>query len=283
MDSKTKKSAELNQVGTLIAKILQQRWGHLRGLDLWRDVNAYKPNELDSKLLRQHMLRTYGYVGLMVFMNVVVMAFMMFTTPGSYIVGWIVSLVSLPVIGTALYIAMILGPIIGFRLTRTENISGRLIWLGVLTVVISFELLVLTVNSTLLGAMIAVTLATSVFVGSAIFGLMSKRNFSSMGGPLFGGLLAVILLSIVNVVFGGMGIFANLLSIVTIVLFVLYTIYDSQMMKFRYLVDLKLNDEMTPEVVAARSNVLALSAALDLYLDFINILLQLLSLFGSKK
>jgi FtsH-binding integral membrane protein len=116
----------------------------------------------------------------------------------------------------------------------------------------------------------------TAFMGAAIlFGTMSawgyftKQNLDSWGRYLIIGLIAIVLVSIVNI-FVGSSAMQMLISAVAIVLFLGLTAYDTQNIREQVSVE---GDTTTPEVLGA----------LSLYLNFINIFISLLQLFGDRK
>jgi FtsH-binding integral membrane protein len=115
----------------------------------------------------------------------------------------------------------------------------------------------------------------SAFVSSVIlFGTMSlygyftKQSLNSIGRYLFVGLIAIIIASVVNL-FIGSSVATMAISAVAIVIFLGLTAYDTQ--KIREMVS-----------VESSTGAQEISGALSLYLDFINIFVSLLQLFGSK-
>ena len=84
---------------------------------------------------------------------------------------------------------------------------------------------------------------------------------------------AWFIMSIINIFIGNSG-FSILISIISIVIFLGLTAWDMQMLKAMY--NYYSSDEQ-------ELNKVAIYGALDLYLDFINIFLQLLNLFGKSK
>jgi FtsH-binding integral membrane protein len=115
----------------------------------------------------------------------------------------------------------------------------------------------------------------SAFMGAAIlFGVMSgygyftKQNLDSMGKFMFVGLIAIIIASIVNI-FIGSTVMQMVISALAIVIFLGLTAYDTQ--KIREMVSV----DTSPAV--------EVSGALTLYMDFINLFLNLLQLFGDRK
>jgi FtsH-binding integral membrane protein len=101
------------------------------------------------------------------------------------------------------------------------------------------------------------------FAAASIYGFVTKKDLTSMGSFLFMALIGLIIASAVNI-FLHNSMFDFIISIVGVLVFILITAYDTQKIKENYY----------------QSPVLA---ALALYLDFINLLLYMLRLFGSKK
>lgn len=125
---------------------------------------------------------------------------------------------------------------------------------------------------------VAYSLSSVMYVfllSSAIFGIMAfigyktNTDLSKIGFYLMMGLIAVILVSIINV-FVGNGTLEIILCIICILLFLGITAYDVQKIK-------ALEGSGLPE------DNLAIYGALQLYLDFINIFLDLLRLFADNK
>jgi len=115
----------------------------------------------------------------------------------------------------------------------------------------------------------------SAFMGAAIlFGVMSgygyftKKDLSSMGQMMFVGLIAIVIASIVNI-FIGSTVMQMVISALAIIIFLGLTAYDTQ----------QIRQELSVET----SNVAEVRGALTLYMDFINLFLNLLQLFGEKK
>jgi FtsH-binding integral membrane protein len=115
----------------------------------------------------------------------------------------------------------------------------------------------------------------SAFMGGAIlFGVMSgygyftKKDLSSLGSLLFVGLIAIIIASIVNI-FVGSTVMQMVISAIAILIFLGLTAYDTQ--------------QIREEVSMDNDGIAEIRGALTLYLDFINLFLNLLQLFGEKK
>ena len=119
-----------------------------------------------------------------------------------------------------------------------------------------------------------VFLSSAIMFGLlALYGYTTKTDLTSFGKLLLFGLIAVIIMSIINI-FVGNGTFGIVISIVSVVIFLGLTAWDMQKLKMIY------NYYSSDENELAKFTIYG---ALDLYLDFINIFLQLLSLFGKKR
>jgi FtsH-binding integral membrane protein len=115
----------------------------------------------------------------------------------------------------------------------------------------------------------------SAFMGAAIlFGVMSgygyftKQSLDSLGKFMFVGLIAIIIASIVNI-FIGSTVMQMVISALAIIIFLGLTAYDTQ----------KIREELSMET----SDSAEIRGALTLYMDFINLFLNLLQLFGDRK
>jgi len=115
----------------------------------------------------------------------------------------------------------------------------------------------------------------SAFMGAAVlFGVMSgygyftKQSLDSVGKFMFVGLIAIIIASIVNI-FIGSTVMQMVISALAIIIFLGLTAYDTQ----------KIREELSVEA----SDVAEVRGALTLYMDFINLFINLLQLFGDRK
>jgi FtsH-binding integral membrane protein len=115
----------------------------------------------------------------------------------------------------------------------------------------------------------------SAFMGAAIlfavmsgYGYFTKRSLESMGQFMFIGLIAIVIASIVNI-FIGSTVMQMVVSALAIIIFLGLTAYDTQRIR---------------EIVSTdTSPAVEVSGALSLYMDFINLFLNLLQLFGGRK
>jgi FtsH-binding integral membrane protein len=120
-----------------------------------------------------------------------------------------------------------------------------------------------------MGSIITAFMGAAVLFGvMSFYGYFTKKNLDSLGQFMFVGLIAIIIASIINI-FIGSTVFQMVISALAIVIFLGLTSYDTQKIRESLFYD----ETGTAEV----------TGALTLYLDFINIFLSLLQLFGEKK
>jgi FtsH-binding integral membrane protein len=116
------------------------------------------------------------------------------------------------------------------------------------------------------------------FISAATFGAMSlygyttQRNLTGVGSFMFMGLIGIVIASLVNI-FLASNALGWAISVIGVLVFVGLTAYDTQRIKEMY----NVNDDGT---VSGRK---AVMGALSLYLDFINLFLMLLRIFGDRR
>ena len=116
--------------------------------------------------------------------------------------------------------------------------------------------------------------AGGTFAGMSLWATVTKRDLSSIGNYLFMGLIGLIIASVVNIFFRS-DTFSFLISIVGVVLFLGLTAYDTQMIK-------RWNQQFGSSINEADYVKLSIMGALKLYLDFINLFLFFLRIFGRR-
>ena len=151
-----------------------------------------------------------------------------------------------------------------------------------LTVATLMFILYSVINGALLSYIFLVYTASSIatvffitagtFAAMALIGYTTKTDLTSMGKMLFMALIGLIIATIVNMFIKSSG-FTLILSYVGVLIFVGLTAYDSQKIKQMLL--------QAPDAGEGAQKV-ALLGALTLYLDFINLFLYMLRIFGSR-
>jgi FtsH-binding integral membrane protein len=110
--------------------------------------------------------------------------------------------------------------------------------------------------------------AAVLFATMSFYGYFTKQSLDSVGKWMFVGLIAIIVASVINI-FIGSSVVQMVISALAIVIFLGLTAYDTQRIRELVSVDHNGNTEVV--------------GALTLYLDFINLFLNLLQLFGGRK
>jgi len=220
-------------------------------------INYRSAEEINSA-----MGRVYGHMSLAVVISMMV----------SYFVGTTPELLQFFFTGVLKWIVIFapLAAIFGVSYVLGNNPSKRVaelcLWGFAALMGLSFSMIfaVFTMGS-----------IVSAFMGAAIlFGVMSgygyftKRSLDSVGKFMFVGLIAIIIASIVNI-FIGSTVMQMVISALAIIIFLGLTAYDTQ----------KIREELSVET----SDSAEVRGALTLYMDFINLFLNLLQLFGGRK
>lgn len=110
--------------------------------------------------------------------------------------------------------------------------------------------------------------AAVLFAVMSVYGYFTKKDLSNLGSLLFVGLIAIIIASVINI-FIGSTVFQMVISAMAIIIFLGLTAYDTQRIRELLSYDRQGNGEV--------------AGALSLYLNFINLFLSLLQLFGERK
>ena len=121
-----------------------------------------------------------------------------------------------------------------------------------------------------MGSIFTAFMGAAVLFGTmSFYGYFTKKNLDSIGQYMFVGLIAIIIASLINL-FIGSTLMQMVISAVAVIVFLGLTAYDTQ--RIREMVSVG-GDTGREEVWGA----------LSLYLDFINLFLSLLQLFGGRK
>lgn len=113
-------------------------------------------------------------------------------------------------------------------------------------------------------------ITAGTFGVTALYGYATKKDLSSLGNILFMALIGLVIATVVNV-FMKSAMFDLILSYIGVIIFVGLTAWDSQKIKHMMMVQQDADEG---------AQKLALIGALSLYLDFINLFLYLLRIFG---
>jgi FtsH-binding integral membrane protein len=120
-----------------------------------------------------------------------------------------------------------------------------------------------------MGSIVSAFMGAAVLFGTmSFYGYFTKQSLDSVGKFMFVGLIAIVIAGIVNI-FIGSSVMAMVISTLAIIIFLGLTAYDTQ----------KIREELSIDTTPAAE----VSGALTLYMDFINLFINLLQLFGDKK
>ena len=184
-----------------------------------------------------------------------------FQTGGMTILGWIVMFAPLALV-------FVMGGMI-------NRLSGSML----LTVFVAYSALTGASLAFIFLAYTASSIATVFFVTAAVFGLMAlagyttKTDLTKLGTILGIGLIGVVIAMLVNM-FMKSDTMSYVISVISVIIFTGLTAYDMQRLKH-------LGGTVVNGTEAAQK--MALMGALSLYLDFLNLFLALLRLFGSRR
>jgi FtsH-binding integral membrane protein len=220
-------------------------------------VNYRSAGEINSA-----MGRVYGHMSLAVIVSMFV----------SYIVGSSPELVAFFFTGVLKWIVIFspLAAIFGISYVLGNNPSK-----GVAQLCLHGFAALMGLSFATIFAVFTMGSIVSAFMGAAIlfavmsgYGYFTKKDLSSMGSFMFVGLIAIIIASIVNI-FIGSTVMQMVISAIAIIIFLGLTAYDTQRIREMVSVD--------------TSPAVEVSGALSLYMDFINLFINLLQLFGDRK
>ena len=118
-------------------------------------------------------------------------------------------------------------------------------------------------------------ICAATFAACSLFGWMTKRDLTSLGGFMFMGLIGIIIASVVNMFVKSSGM-SLIISYIGVLVFVGLTAYDTQKIK-----SMALSQPEGLDAAVVRKG--AIIGALALYLDFINLFLMLLRILGNRE
>lgn len=212
--------------------------------------------------INEAMGRVYGYMGLATLISMLV----------SFFVGSSPELVKFFFTGIMHYVVIFAPLLAVFGITIALNANPpkeiALLMLGGFAALMGLSFAVIFAVYTMSSIFSAFMGAAVLFGTMSFYGYFTKKSLDSLGKFMFVGLIAIIIASIINI-FVGSTVMQMVISALAIIIFMGLTAYDTQQIR---------------EMVSTDSSPAAeVSGALTLYLDFINIFLSLLQLFGDKK
>jgi FtsH-binding integral membrane protein len=221
--------------------------------------------------LRSYMLSVYNYMASGVLLTGIVA--MLFAQ--SSLVNLIVNPATgqaTPLFWVALFAPLAIVFILGFGINRiSARTAQALFWVYAALIGVQFSSLFLVYTGTSIAQAFFATAAA--FLGLSLYGYTTKRDLSAMGTFLIMGVVGILVALVLNMFLRSPGLDLAI-SAIGVLVFAGLTAYDAQKIKSIYF------------AVAGNGEAMAKSAvigALNLYLDFINMFLFLLRLFGSSR
>jgi FtsH-binding integral membrane protein len=216
--------------------------------------------------LRAYMLGVYNYMAAGLAVSGIIAYFVsaspaiLTTIYTNTALTWVVMLAPL---------AFILAISFGIQKMKASTVQA-LYWAFAITMGISLSSIFVVYTSASIARVFFITAAT--FGAMSLYGYTTKKDLTGWGSFLFMGLIGIIIASVVNFFMASAALdFA--ISVIGVLVFVGLTAYDTQKIRNEY-------SELDSGEVATKKSVFG---ALRLYLDFINLMLMLLRLFGSRR
>ena len=211
--------------------------------------------EIDQGL-RSYMMRVYNYMASGLLITAIV-AFLGASTGVYY------SIAQSPLIWVVLAL--------NFGINRMKSSTLQMVfWAFAVCMGLSLSNILLMYTGTSIAKTFFVTAAA--FSSLSLYGYTTKKDISGWGSFLFMGLIGIILASVVNM-FIGSSFMQFAISVIGVLVFAGLTAYDTQQIKEIY------HAGDSAEVSGRK----AIMGALRLYLDFINMFILLLQLFGNRR
>ena len=228
--------------------------------------------------LRAHMIRVYNYMAGGVALTGLVA---WFTYQASVVTNASGSIVGLTPFGQTLFGSplmwvLVLAPLglvffISFRIGHMQASTAKLlffVYAGLMGISLATIFMVYTQTS--ITRVFFISAAT--FGALSLYGYTTQRSLDGMGSFLIMGLFGLIIASLVNIFLKSSGL-DWALSVIGVLIFAGLTAWDTQKIKEFY-------DPQDDGTIAGRK---AIMGALSLYLDFINMFMMLLRLFGDRR
>jgi uncharacterized protein len=214
--------------------------------------------------LRTHMLSVYNYMMLGLAITGLV-AYFAATT------GFYASIARTPLIWVVMLAPLAFVLVLSYGIQRLNLGTAQLLfWAFSAVMGLSLSAIFLVYTGTSVARVFFITSGT--FAGMSLYGYTTKRDLTSMGSFMFMGLIGILIASLVNMFVQSSALdFA--ISVIGVLVFVGLTAWDTQRIKESY-------SQTDGDVIAGKK---AIFGALSLYLDFINLFMMLLRLFGDRR
>ena len=234
--------------------------------------------------LRSYMLRVYNYMGIGLVITGLVAWFAASAAvtadpnaavaqlqSGQYLTQWGVLLYTTPLMWVVALAPLAFVLVLSFGINKLSVPAAQgTFWAFSAIMGLSLSSIFLVYTDASIAKVFFITAAT--FGAMSLYGYTTKRDLSGMGSFLMMGLIGIIIASIVNI-FMQSSMMEFVISVVGVLIFTGLTAYDTQRIKESY------SEQFGGEVMAKN----AIMGALSLYLNFINLFMMLLRLFGNRE
>ncbi|WP_417307534.1 Bax inhibitor-1/YccA family protein [Devosia sp.] len=234
--------------------------------------------------LRSYMLKVYNYMGMGLVVTGLIAYFAnaaaITTDPnaaaaqlqnGEYLTQWGALLYGSPLMWVVALAPLGFVLVLSFGINKLSVPAAQATFWGFAAIMgLSLSSIFMVYTDASIAKVFFITAAT--FGSMSLYGYTTKRDLTSIGNFLIMGLIGLIIASVVNI-FLQSGMMDFIISVVGVLVFVGLTAYDTQKIKESY------HESLGAEALAKG----AIMGALSLYLDFVNLFLMLLRLFGNRE
>ena len=228
--------------------------------------------------LRAYMLKVYNYMTTALLVTGIVAYFFGKASIITNEIGQIIDFTDVGrlLFGSPLAFIIMFAPLImifvGFRKINTMSLSKAQTIFWVFSFLMGLSLASIFISYTESSITRVFFICSGTFAATSLYGYTTKRDLTAIGSFMFMGLIGLIITSIVNW-FLQSPILYYAISAAGVLIFVGLTAYDTQKIKNIYL-------ESDSKETSGKK---AIMGALSLYLDFINLFIMLLRLFGQRR
>jgi FtsH-binding integral membrane protein len=215
--------------------------------------------------LREYMLRVYNNMGLALAISGIV-SFFVSNSPA----------LMQAIFGSPLQFVVMLAPLgfVFYFSSRINKISAtsaqKYLWIFAALMGLSLAPIFVVYTGASIARCFFIT--ASLFGAMSLYGYTTKKDLTGMGSFLFMGLIGIIIASLVNMFLKSSGL-EFVISILGVLIFTGLTAYDTQKIKSMYY---QCSDGESISKAATMG-------ALSLYMDFINLFIMMLRLFGDRR
>jgi FtsH-binding integral membrane protein len=234
--------------------------------------------------LRSYMLRVYNYMGIGLVVTGLVAYFAnvaaLTTDPanavgqlanGQFVTQWGALLYTSPLMWVIALSPLAFVFALSLGINKMSVATAQLVFWGFAAIMgLSLSSIFLVYTDASIAKVFFITAGT--FGAMSLYGYTTKRDLTNIGSFLIMGLIGLIIASVVNIFLASSALEFGI-SIIGVLIFVGLTAYDTQKIKESY------NEGHGAEVMGKN----AIMGALSLYLDFINLFMMLLRLFGNRE